>query len=52
MPDGFEPAGAVPEDVLRLAEAYVFASSDPVTARRLAPLLPPGQNAHVVLEAL
>ncbi len=52
MSDPFEPAGAVPEDVLRLAEAYVFASPDPVTARMLAPLLPPGQNAHVVLDAL
>ena len=52
MSDPFEQAGAVPEDVLRLAEAYVFASPDPVTARMLAPLLPPGQNAHVVLDAL
>ena len=51
-PDRFEQAGAVPEDVLRLAEAYVFASPDPVTARTLAPLLPPGQNADLVLEAL
>lgn len=52
MSDPFEQAGAVPEDVLRLAEAYVFASPDPVTARMLAPLLPPGQNAHLVLDAL
>ena len=52
MSDLFEQAGAVPEDVLRLAEAYAFASPDPVTARTLAPLLPEGQNAHVVLEAL
>ncbi len=52
MSDPFEPAGAVPEEVLRLAEAYVFASPDPVTARTLAPLLPPGQNAHLVLDAL
>ena len=52
MSNPFEQAGAVPEDVLRLAEAYVFASPDPVTARTLAPLLPMGQNAHVVLEAL
>ena len=52
MSDFFEQAGEVPEDVLRLAEAYVFASPDPVTARTLAPLLPMGQNAHAVLEAL
>ena len=52
MSDLFEQAGAVPEDVLRLAEAFVFASPDPVTARTLAPLLPEGQNAHVVLETL
>lgn len=52
MSDPFEQAGAVPEEVLRLAEAYVFASPEPVTARTLAPLLPPGQNAHIVLDAL
>lgn len=46
------PAAAVPENVLRLADAYVFASPDPVTARNLAPQLPPGQNALLVLEAL
>ena len=52
MSDPFEPAGGVPEDVLRLAEAYIFASPDPVTAHMLAPLLPEGQNAHSVLDAL
>ena len=52
MSDPYERAGAVPEEVLRLAEAYVFASPDPVTARTLAPLLPPGQSAHIVLDAL
>ncbi len=52
MSDLFEQAGEAPEDVLRLAEAYVFASLDPITARTLAPLLPAGQNAQVVLEAL
>ena len=52
MSDLFEQAGAVPEDVLRLAEAYVFASPGPVTARTLAPLLPEGQNVHAVLDAL
>ena len=52
MSDPYEQAAAVPEEVLRLAEAYVFASPDPVTARALAPLLPPGQSAHLVLDAL
>jgi hypothetical protein len=32
MSDPFGQAGAMPEDVLRLAEAYVFANPDPVTA--------------------
>ena len=40
------------EDVLRLAEAFVFASQKPVTERALAPLLPEGANAYLVLEAL
>lgn len=52
MADQFERAGEVPDDVLRLAEAYVFACPDPVTARTLAALLPEGQNPYVVLEAL
>ena len=50
--DRFEQAGGVPEDVLRLAEAFVFASPDPVTVRTLAPLLPEGQSAQLVLDAL
>ena len=52
MADPFDRAGEVAEDVLRLAEVFVFASPDPVTARALAPLLPKGQNAYVVLEVL
>ena len=48
----FDAAGRVPEDVLRLAEAFVFASPEPVTERALAPLLPEGANAYLVLEAL
>ncbi len=52
MDDEFDEAGRVPEDVLRLAEAFVFASPEPVTERALAPLLPEGANAYLVLEAL
>ena len=48
----FDEAGRVSEDVLRLAEAFVFASPEPVTERALAPLLPEGANAYLVLEAL
>ena len=40
------------EDVLRLAVAYVLASSQPVAARTLASLLPPTQNVRLVLEDL
>ena len=50
--DEFDAAGRVPEDVLRLAEAFVFASPEPVTERALASLLPEGANAYLVLEAL
>lgn len=52
MSDPFEPPNLVMTDVLCLDEAYVFASLHPMTARTLAPLLPPGQNAHLVLETL
>ena len=48
----FDEAGRVPEDALRLAEAFVFASPEPVTERALALLLPEGVNAYLVLEAL
>jgi segregation and condensation protein B len=40
------------EDALRLAEALVFASAAPVTARALAQLLPEGVEAEPVLIAL
>lgn len=40
MVDQFDRAGDVPNDTLRLAEAYVFASPEPVTARALAQSLP------------
>jgi segregation and condensation protein B len=39
-------------EALRIAEALVFASGTPVTAARLAPLLPPGMNAAATLAAL
>jgi chromosome segregation and condensation protein ScpB len=47
MDDGFDRAGGVPEDVLRLTEAFVFASAEPVTARSLSRLLPEGANAYL-----
>lgn len=40
------------EDHLRLAEALVFASPDPVTARTLAALLPEDADADTILRAL
>ena len=42
----------VDEDALRLAEALVFASAEPVTARALGQLLPEGNEAETVLAAL
>jgi segregation and condensation protein B len=42
----------VPIDVLRLAEAAVFASPEPVTIQRLAPLLPRDVDPSLVLAAL
>ena len=42
----------VPEDSLRLAEALVFASAEPVTARALAQLLPEDAEAEAVFAAL
>ena len=32
----------VPRAVLRLAEAFIFASPEPVTYKALEPVLPPG----------
>jgi segregation and condensation protein B len=40
------------EDHLRLAEALVFASPDPVTARTLAALLPEDADADTILRAV
>jgi segregation and condensation protein B len=42
----------VPLDVLRLAEAAVFASPEPMTIQRLALLLPRDMDPSVVLSAL
>lgn len=42
----------VAEDHLRLAEALIFASTDPVPARQLAALLPEDVDADDVLRAL
>lgn len=40
------------EDSLRLAEALIFSSAEPVTARRLGQVLPPDADADAVLQAL
>jgi segregation and condensation protein B len=45
-------AEAPDNDALRLAEALVFASASPVTARQLAQLLPEGVEAEAVFAAL
>ena len=42
----------VPIDVLRLVEALVFASSEPLTAQRLGPLLPRDLEPAMVFSAL
>ena len=46
------PDPAPLEDAIRLAEALVFASAEPVTARALAQLLPDDIDASAVLTAL
>jgi segregation and condensation protein B len=46
------PAPEPTEEALRLAEALVFASSDPVSARALGQVLPEGEEAEAVLAAL
>jgi len=43
---------AVPDDVLRLVEAFVFASPQPVTAAALRPLVPETLDPVAVLDAL
>ena len=48
-----EPVMAAPtEDHLRLAEALIFASAEPVPARALAALLPEDIDADTVLHAV
>ncbi len=42
----------VPDDVLRLVEAFVFASAQPVTAAALRPLVPEPLDPVAVLDAL
>ena len=42
----------VPIDILRLAEAVVFASPEPITIQRLAPLLPRDMDPSLVFAAL
>lgn len=50
------PLGAaetsVADDVLRLAEAMIFASASPVTPRALSRILPEGTDAALVIEAV
>lgn len=47
-----EPSGVVDEEWLRLAEALVFASSGPVSARLLGQLLPEAADVDAVMAAL
>ena len=46
------PDTPIPDDVLRLVEAFVFASPQPVTAAALQPLLPVAVDALAVLATL
>jgi len=53
VPEPSTPDTYVPdEDALRLAEALVFASAAPVTARALSQLLPENADADAVIAAL
>ena len=47
-----EAAPEIPDEALRLAEALVFASADPVGARALSQLLPETLDADTVIAAL
>jgi segregation and condensation protein B len=47
-----EAAPEIPDEALRLAEALVFASADPVGARALSQLLPDTLDADTVIAAL
>lgn len=40
------------EDAIRLAEAFLFAAAEPVATRALQQILPEGEDAEAVLEAL
>ena len=51
-PSNVPPLAPVPDAAIRIAEGLVFASAAPVSAARLAPLLPEGVAAEAVLEAL
>ncbi|WP_426957254.1 SMC-Scp complex subunit ScpB [Muricoccus radiodurans] len=51
-PDRSPIPSEIPPSALRIAEALVFASATPVTAARLAPLLPGGVDAAAALSAL
>jgi segregation and condensation protein B len=42
----------IPRNILRLAEAFIFASSEPVTWKSLQPILPDQFDPVAVLEAL
>ena len=42
----------IPRNILRLAEAFIFASSEPVTWKSLRPILPDQFDPVAVLEAL
>ena len=43
---------SVPLDLIRLVEAFVFASAEPVTPSLLASLLPPDRNPYDLLHAV
>ncbi|HEX4259810.1 MAG TPA: SMC-Scp complex subunit ScpB [Acetobacteraceae bacterium] len=49
---GIPEAAGIPENALRLAEALVFASAEPITARALAQLLPDEIEPEAVMAAL
>lgn len=52
LADGGVAIGSVPDDVLRLAEAMIFASASPITPRLLSRVLPEGVDAALVIEAV
>ena len=46
------PAEETPDELVRLAEALIFAAAEPVTARALGQLLPDDADAEAVIAAL